>query len=228
MNCLIVDSELMARKYLKKLCGKIPGLKVVQVCGSIDRALKIVEQSDIDLLFIDIVVSDEERLKQLKQLSRNPNVIITFSNQGVDIDAFNGQVTDFIRKPISFHRFKQVVDQVFLELPAKRERFVDDEEIFIKDHNRFVRVRYEDILYIENVGDYARIVTSKDSILTYGTIKSIATKLPDKYFVRVHRSYIVNWRKIVDIEASSLIIEEKVIPVSRKLRSHLMGRLNVL
>ena len=228
MNCLIVDSELMARKYLKKLCAKIPELKVIQVCGSLDSAFEIIQRTEIDLLFIDIELSNQKYLKKLNVSGRTPNLIVTFAHDGVDINAFDSEVTTFIKKPISFPRFKEVMDRVFSQFAAKAHSFQDAEEIFVKEQNRFIRVRFDDIIYIENIGDYAKIVTPNSSMVTYGTIKAIAEKLPDKYFVRVHRSYIVNWRKIIDIEANSLIVPEKVIPVSRKLRSTLMGRLNVL
>ena len=229
MNCLIVDSELMARKYLRKLCAKIPELKVVQVCGSLDSAFEISQRTEIDLLFIDIEFSNPQNLKKFSVGGRAPNLIVTFTHDGVDINAFDSEVTTFIKKPISFPRFKEVIDQVFSQFSSKTNSNLQDaEEIFVKEQNRFVRVRFEDIIYIENIGDYARIVTPTQAMVTYGTIKAIAEKLPDKYFVRVHRSYIVNWRKIIDIEANSLIVPEKVIPISRKLRSTLMGRLNVL
>jgi DNA-binding LytR/AlgR family response regulator len=101
-------------------------------------------------------------------------------------------------------------------------------DIFIKEDGRYIRLVYDDILYIENVGDYAKVRTSKNSHVVYATMKILEDKLPQVKFFRVHRSFIVNLSKIVDIEDSNLVIADKVIPISRANKSDLMQRLNLL
>ena len=228
MNCLIVDTEIMARKYLQRMCARMTGLKVVSACGSLDRALDMVQNSKIDLLFVDADTINNFHPEVIKELNRVSNIIVTFSRDGIDIKAFNTKVTHFIKKPISFPKFKIIVDDLIERLSASKYIDKQSEEVFIRDNNRFIKVRYQDIFFIENVGDYAKIVTAHGTFMTYGTIKAIAARLPEKYFLRVHRSYIVNWKKIVDIEASSLVVEGRVIPVSRKQKVKLMNRLNIL
>ena len=228
MNCLIVDAELMARKYLLKLCGKLPGIKVESAHSSLDKAVNTIQDNKIDLLFMDVETVNNTSEKDFKELNNVPNVVITFSRDGMMGSALDSKNFNYLKKPISFPKFKQVVDKAYSNLSFNQNFNREEEEVFIKDSNRFIKVKYEDILFVENVGDYAKITTETDSYMTYGTIKAIASRLPERYFFRVHRSYIVNWKKIVDIEANSLVIKNKVIPVSRNLKTQLMNRLNVL
>ena len=124
-------------------------------------------------------------------------------------------------------RFNLAVEKV-LELSQKKENAQSQHnEIYIKHDGRYIRLPYSDIQYVENVGDYVKIFTSKHSYVIHSTMKSLEEKLGKK-FLRVHRSYIVHLEKIVDIEENNLVIANKVIPISRANKSELLNRLNML
>ncbi len=239
MKCLIVDDELMARTYLEKLCAKVPTLELVASCASAEEAIDLMNEKQVDILFLDVEMPGLNGLELLNRLSYLPKVIMTTSKKEYAFEAFEYQVVDYLKKPISFPRFRQAVEKVLMEQEMTQEantsvnpennlETVIDEEIYIKDNGRLVKVRYKDIFYIENVGDYAKVVTKSDSHTIHGTIKGIASKLPKKYFLKVHRSYIINVKEIVDFESNSILVGEKLVPVSRAHKQDLLDRLNLL
>lgn len=236
MKCLIVDDELMARKYLEKLCAKMPVLDLVGSCASAKEAMEVLQKEPIDILFLDVEMPGLSGLELLNQLPFLPKVIMTTSKTEYAFDAFQYQAVDYLKKPINFPRFRQAIEKILeseetvgqttsAAAPVQDEEV---EEIFIKDNNRLTKITLKDILYIENIGDYVKIITKDDQYTIYGTIKGIAAKLPEKNFLKVHRSYIINMKEIVDVEANSILIDKKLIPVSRAHKQQLFDRLKLL
>jgi DNA-binding LytR/AlgR family response regulator len=156
-----------------------------------------------------------------------PQVIMTTSRVEYAFEAYQYQVTDYIQKPITQPRFKMAVEKV-LELNIRKTTVSPERhEIYVKTDGRYIRLSYDDILYVENIGDYVKIFTKKQSYIVHTTMKYLEEKLGND-FLRVHRSYIVHLDKIVDIEENTLVIENKVIPISRANKPELINRLNML
>lgn len=157
-----------------------------------------------------------------------PQVVFATANTEYAFDAFKFEATDFLKKPIPPGKFEQSVNKAIkraLDNNVKREK---PNYIFVKSDGRLIRVMIEDILFIENVGDYVKVVTNKGNHVTYNTMRAVDSKLADYDFYKVHRSFIVNLSKVVDIEDNSLVIDNTVIPISRSNRQGLMDRLNLL
>lgn len=233
LKCLIVDDELMARKALERLCDKRNELEVAAICEDAEEALKVLKSQEIDLLFLDVELPGLNGLQLLDQLPYMPIVIMTTSKTEYAFDAFQYQVNDYLKKPITLPRFMQAIDKILEQrssVTAKTDTStkIESNDIFVKEEGRYIRLAYQDILYIENVGDYAKIRTNRGSHVIYTTMKTLEEKLPASIFFRVHRSFIINLSKIVDIEESNLVIEEKVIPISRANKPELMERINLL
>ncbi len=235
LKCVIVDDELMARLSLERLCEKREELEILGIFDQPTECLNFLRQHAIDLLFLDVEMPGLNGLELLDQLSYMPSVILTTSKTEYAYDAYQYQVTDYIKKPISLPRFMQAVDKVVEKrgnfkpavsvAPAKEN---DVNEIYVKTEGRYIRIVYDNILYIENVGDYVKIRTLTGSHIVYATMKNLEEKLNTKYFFRVHRSFIINLSKIVDIEESNLVIADKVIPISRANKPELLEKLNIL
>lgn len=220
----------MARKSLSVLCGKMDRLKVVDSVESANDALPILSEKEIDLIFLDIELPGISGIELLDKLSVIPQIIFTTGNEEYAFAAYEYDVTDFLKKPITFPRFAKAVDKAIQRqdqlyaIASESARH----EIYIKTEGRFVRIPYEDILYIENVGDYAKVHTTTTSHLIHGSMKSIDSRILHPRFLKVHRSYIVNLDKIVDIEDNSLVIRKSVIPISRAHKPLLMKSINIL
>lgn len=228
LKCLIVDDEIMARKSLERLCKKVDTLEVAGICEHAEAAIEFLQKQNVDLIFLDIEMPGLTGIEFLREMSNLPQVIFTTSKTEYALEAFQYQVTDYLQKPIDFQRFSRAVEKA-VEIHNQNNQYrTEAEEIYIKDDGKYIRLPYADILYFENVGDYVKVKTANKTHIIYSTLKSIAERLQHTRFLKVHRSYIVNLGKIKDIDETSLVIEKKVIPISRANRPILMGRLNIL
>lgn len=230
LKCILVDDELMARKHLQRLVEQHSGLELLGVFENAESALVMLREQDVDLLLLDVEMPGLSGFDLLGQLSSMPFVIMTTSKVEYAFEAYEYQVTDYLKKPIISPRFNLAVEKV-LDLAAsklaEKEAGGSHSEIYIKHEGRYIRLPYEEIQFIENVGDYVKIFTAKNSYIVHSTMKSLDEKL-GKNFLRVHRSFIVSLNKIVDIEENTLVIGTKVIPISRANKAELMNRLNML
>ncbi len=230
LKCIIVEDEIMARKSLIKLCEKSDRLQLVGVYENAEEVLSSDATEDLDLILLDIEMPGKSGLELLESLSIIPQVIFTTGNKEYAYDAYEYDVTDFLKKPITQARFFKGIDKAVYrqnQLDAIATASARN-EIYIKTEGRFVRVSYESILYFENVGDYVKVITQKGSHIIHGSMKSIAGRIQHPRFMKVHRSYIVNLDKILDIEDNTLVIAKTVIPISRAHKPILMKSINIL
>jgi DNA-binding LytR/AlgR family response regulator len=231
MKCLIVDDDKMACTALQRLCGKQEQLEVVATCESAEEALEFFknDQDGIDVLFLDMEMPGLSGTELLDRLPVSPMVIFTTSKADYAFDAFEYGAIDFLKKPISQPRFEQAI-QKLLTIQNENMHFqATTSDIYVRTDGKFVRLGCNDILFFENVGDYIRIRTATGSNhIIHGTLRSVDERLNDPRFLKVHRSFIINLDKIVDIEENNLVIEKSVIPISRAHKPILMNRLRIL
>lgn len=227
LKCIIVEDEVMARKSLQRLCEQHESLELAAVFENAEDALVYLSTEKTDLIWLDVEMPGLSGFDLLESLTSIPQIIMTTTKTEYAFDAYQYQVTDYLKKPIMLPRFKMAVDKV-LELHSKKTSVSPQrQEIYVKSDGRYVRLPYADILFIENIGDYVKIFTHDNSYIIHTTMKYLEEKLGSQ-FLRVHRSYIVHLDKIVDIEENNLVIAKKVIPISRANKPELMNRLNML
>ena len=227
LKSIIVDDEPLARSFLERYCQKMGTLEVMGLFPDAESALNYLTCNEIDILFLDVEMPGSNGFQLLDQLLYMPKVILTTSKTEYAFDAFQYNVTDYLKKPISFNRFQEAVNKITESLINTIVKPTAD-DIFIKTEGKFIRLSYQDILYIESMGDYVKYFTQAKYYLTYSTLKAVEEKMNAKEFMKVHRSYIVNLRKIKDIQDNSIVIEGKVIPISKSLKSDVMVRINVV
>lgn len=222
MRCLIVDDDEMARKSMEMMCAKVEGLSVAGICENGIEALNFIKKEDVDLILLDIEMPELTGMELVKAVPNLPQVIFTTSMKEYAIEAFEYHVTDYLHKPIAFSRFLKAIERA-REVHGKRAS-KEIEEIFVKSDGRYVRLELKDILFIESIGDYVVFHTEKkEKLVVHSTLKNIDTRISNSKFIKVHRSYIVNVSKIVDIEESTIVIKDKVIPISRAHKPVLMS-----
>lgn len=227
LKCIIVEDEVMARKSLQRLCEQHESLDLVSVFENAEDALVYLSTEKVDIIWLDVEMPGLSGFDLLENLTVIPQVIMTTTKTEYAFDAYQYQVTDYLKKPIMMPRFKVAVDKV-LELNARKTTIsTQRQEIYVKTEGRYIRLPYTDILFIENIGDYVKIFTQDTSYIIHTTMKYLEEKLGNQ-FLRVHRSFIVHLDKIVDIEENNLVIAKKVIPISRANKPELMNRLNML
>ncbi len=230
MKCLIIDDDPVSRKHLKNLCNKIDYIEVVGEFNNPTEAVSTLKNnSDIDLIFLDIHMPEINGIDFFKSTENPPDVIFTTGDQSKAVEAFEVNAVDYLVKPINFPRFLNAIERIKPKNNFNHSATDDEDDLFINDEGRLIRVPIRDISIVEAKGDYVLIkIDSKTNYITRSSMKNMEKKLPDNRFMRVHRSYIVNLKKIVDIEEFSILISKEVIPISRNAKSELMKKLNFL
>ena len=230
LKCIIVEDEIMARKSLTKLCEKSDRLQLIGVYENAEKVLSSNITEELDLIFLDIEMPGKSGLELLEELTIIPQVIFTTGNKEYAYEAYEYDVTDFLKKPITQSRFFKGIDKAIQrqdQLDAIATASARN-EIYIRTDGKYVRVSYDSILYFENVGDYVKVITEKGNHIIHGSMKSIDSRIQHPRFMKIHRSYIVNLDKILDIEDNTIVIEKTVIPISRAHKPLLMKSINIL
>jgi len=219
MNCIVIDDDEIVRVIIEKLISNNTNLDLVSSFNNPIEALKFLNQNSVDLIFLDIYMPAFTGFDLLQTLKNPPKVILISSSSNFALEAFEYNcVVDYLEKPITQVRLDKAVDKAKLFSNSKME---------IKDLpvSAVVNESKSDLY----VNIYKRLVkTDKENYTVHSTLKKVAEKLPETLFLKVHRSFIININKIVDLEDSSLLIGKNVIPVSRSSKPELMKRLNLL
>jgi len=231
IKTIIIEDELMARKSLEKLCSKYPQIEVVGIFENAEDGLTIIESDQsIELILLDIEMPGMSGLDLIEKIPYLPQIIFTTGNKEYAYEAYEYDITDFLKKPISTDRFAKSIEKA-LSIREQRNAIAISSakhELYIKTDGKYIRMDYKDILYFENVGDYIKAITTHGTYVFHQTMKKLDQKIDNPRFLKVHRSYIINMAKIKDIEDNTIVIGKKVIPVSRAYKSILLSSINLI
>ncbi|PIB33615.1 LytR/AlgR family response regulator transcription factor [Olleya marilimosa] len=237
MNCIIIDDEATARMIISQLCSNVPSLNVLEEFPNAMQAIKYLNQNEIDLIFLDIHMPDFTGFDFIDTLKNPPKIILTTSDPNFAIQAFEYDcIVDYLVKPITLDRFKKAIDKAEAKKITTPKEVSKSEKVetssgndlYVNIDRRLIKIDIPSIYLVEAKGDYIQVKTEDKNYTVHSTLKKIEDKLPDNLFLKVHRSYIINIKKIIDIEDNSVLIKKDVIPVSRSNRPELMKRLNLL
>ncbi|WP_291959433.1 LytR/AlgR family response regulator transcription factor [Maribacter sp.] len=235
MNCIIIDDEAMARAIVKQLCTKVAELDVIEEFDNAISAIKFLNQNSIDVIFLDVHMPGFSGVDFVQTLKDPPKVVMTTSDTDFAIAAYEYEcIVDYLVKPITLERFQKCLLKIKNssakrpQIPTANQENAQEEDLYINIDRRLIKLKLNDILVIEAKGDYIEIKTEKEEHRVHTTLKKIKEKLPEKLFLQIHRSYIINFTKIIDIEDNSVLIAKNVVPISRSNRPELMRRLNLL
>ena len=234
MKSIIIDDEKMARAIISQLISENENLSLISEFSNAIEALKFLNQNVVDLIFLDIHMPNFTGFDLIQTLKNPPKVILITSDKNFALDAFEYEcIVDYIMKPITPERFNKAVQKALtissLNGISKKIKENDTErELYVNIDRRLIKINFESIKLIEAKGDYILIKTEGKNYTVHSTMKKIEEKLPDDLFLKIHRSYIINTKKIIDIEDNSVLIDNDVIPVSRSNRPELIKRLNLL
>lgn len=235
MNCIIIDDETTARTILSQLCKKVPDLQVLGEFPNAMQAIKYLNDHQVDLIFLDIHMPDFSGFDFIKTLKNPPNIVVTTSDKNYALEAFEYDfIVDYLVKPMEVDRFEKALAKVEKAKQRKvnttenADRGTLENDLYVNIDRRLIKIDIPSIYLIEAKGDYINVKTHDKNYIVHSTLKKIESKLPDRLFIKIHRSYIINIEKIIDIEDNSVLIEKDVIPVSRMCRPELMRRLNLL
>ena len=228
IRCLAIDDEILALDLLEDNIRKVPFLELAGRCKSAFEAIEILQREKIDLLFLDIQMPDISGIQFLKSLTVKPMVIFTTAFEKYALQGFELDVIDYLLKPFSFERFLKAANkaQEYHSLLEKPDQQASFGYLFVKTDHRLVQVQISEILYIESMKDYVKIFLGEKPVVTLLSMKTIEEKLPAADFLRVHRSFIVNVRKIHSIEKSHIRIMNHEIPIGDNYRESVFAFIN--
>lgn len=242
MNCIIIDDELAARTIIKHLCSKDDDLHVIEEFPNAIQAIKFLNKNEVDLIFLDIHMPDFTGFDFIETLKNPPQIILTTSDRNFAIEAFEYDcIVDYLVKPVELQRFLKAIQKVkslqskpstqqkkIVSEPISKTEESSNQDLYVNIDRRLIKISFDSIYLIEAKGDYIQIKTHEKNYTVHSTLKKIEEKLPESLFLKIHRSFIINFHKIIDIEYNSVLIEKDVVPISRANRPELMKRLNLL
>lgn len=231
IKCLIVDDEPVAREILENHLSKISTVNIIATCKNAMEAFTFINSKEIDLIFLDINMPEISGLSFAKSINKNIKVIFTTAYREYALDGFNLQAVDYLLKPISLERLLQAINKylnenIYINNINKKEIIAEKSDfIFVRSERKMIKINFSEIQYIESLSDYIKIYLTDKTIITRETISNIEAKLPQKKFIRTHRSYIVSLEKISSFTNEYLEIGKKQIPISRTYKSFVLTKL---
>lgn len=233
-NVVIVDDEFLARKLLQDYVSKINSLQLVASCANAVEAIEALKNNKVDILLLDIQMPDITGLELVQSLEHKPAVIFTTAYSEFAVDAFNLGVTDYLLKPFDFPRFFQAISKAIGSnaqtevINAKKTSDAVSKSadfITVKADYKLYKINYDDLLFIEGQHEYVTFHTPQRRITALFALKDLEEMLPQDRFVRVHKSYIVSFDHIQDLDKSDVTVAGTKIPVGASYRDELIARL---
>jgi DNA-binding LytR/AlgR family response regulator len=228
IRCFVLDDEPLATDLMQDYIGRLPDLELVGVCNSPTQGLQMLQQLQVDVVFLDIQMPRLTGFDLLRPLGYRPKVIFTTAFREYALESYEFDVLDFLVKPISFERFLQSVGKIYRfspnpTMPQEQPQPATPvrEYQYFKVDKEMVKLYLDDILWIESLKDYVRLHTSSGPLVSYLRISYLEEKLPPHRFIRIHKSFIISLDHIQAISASYVRINNEEIPIGRIYKANL-------
>lgn len=226
LKCVIVDDEPLSIEVLEGYLKKIPNIEVIARFNDAISTMSTLSECDVDILFLDIEMPKISGIDFLRTISNPPMVVITSANKNYAIDGYELNVVDYLLKPITLDRVVRAVNKVIEKKSKKPVQIPDTSEfIFLKENKKMIRLNVSDILYLESVKDYVKVVTSGKTVVTKQNLSYFEQSLDSSEFLRVHRSFMVSVKHIDAYTSSSIEIGKIEIPIGRLYKDEALRKL---
>ncbi|WP_020532113.1 LytR/AlgR family response regulator transcription factor [Flexithrix dorotheae] len=237
IKCLIVDDEKLALTLLESYIQKIPQLELVDKCKNPMDAMQVLQEQEIDLMFLDIQMPGLTGIEFLQSLVHKPTVIFTTAYSEYAIEGYQLDVIDYLLKPFSFERFVKAVNKAIENIKLKKgsisnqtlssDEMVKNEpaeitHIQIKADHKIYKLKLDDIIYIEGLKEYVSYYTATQRIIALESLKKLEETLPKSRFLRIHKSYIISTEKVKALEGNLLEIGDKKLPIGKTYKEHVV------
>lgn len=226
IHCIVVDDEPYARSLIKGYVEKTPGLELLDTFSHPVKALEFIRNHSPDLLFLDIEMPEVDGMKLAELLDDSPAIIFTTAYSEYAVESYEKNALDYLLKPITYGRFLKSIEK-YKSIKDKKITRVDkmkSDKIFLKSESTFIGLSYDDIYYIQGLGDYVTFNTTEGKVIVYHTFKKLVDLLPEQ-FMRIHYSYIVNFEHIKKAGKNEVLLLNKKIPVSKSYKKRVMERI---
>ena len=233
ISCIAIDDEPLAVKKISAYIQKTPFLELVAECRSAFEAMEIINNHAVQLIFIDINMPDLNGMEFVKSLTVKPYVVFTTAYSKYAVEGFQVDAADYLLKPINYSSFLKAANKVKnlidLNTNSQKESIrATASHLFVKSDYKLIRIELDDIRYIESQHEYIKIhLVNNKPVMTQLSMKSIEEQLPSDRFMRVHRSFIVNLKRVSVVERNRIVFDGKVyIPVSEQYKENFQAYLD--
>lgn len=232
LRCLVVDDDPLAIQVIQNCISHTDFLESVGSCSSAIEAAATLRTTPVDLLFLDVDMPEMSGLDLLGTLTEPPMVVLVTSSRDYAVAAFEHRVVDYLVKPVAYARFLKAAQKALetaqttpaADTPAAPAPATD--HTFVKVDSKLVRVAFDDVHYVEALGDYVHIVLGQQKLIVYSTMRAVEEKFPPQQFIRIHRSSIVNLRYVQAIDDNAVVIDGKHLPIGQTYLRDVLQRLN--
>ena len=237
INCLIVDDEELARNLIENYIKRLQHLNIVGKCANPFEAMQVLQEQEVDLIFLDIQMPDLTGIEFLKTLPHKPLVIFTTAYKEYAMEGFELDVVDYLLKPFRFERFLQAINKAGKLLKSDNKKIDNNtsthiapieakqnDYILVKSEFKVFRIFYRDILYIESMKEYVAYHTAAGRTLSLGSLKKLEQELPAELFMRIHKSFIANIGCITTLEGNMVHLGKQKLPIGSSYKAEVMKR----
>ncbi|WP_299118485.1 LytTR family DNA-binding domain-containing protein [uncultured Tenacibaculum sp.] len=231
IRCIVADDEPIARQILESYIKELPNLNLVASCKNAFEVMDVLQKETVHLLFLDINMPKLSGISLLKTLQVRPSVIITTAYSEYAVEGFELSVTDYLLKPFSFERFLKAVMKVQqkpvqnIKIEEVQRDDFQSNSIFVKSEKKIIKLNLDDISHIEAYGNYIKVYAG-NMILVSQTLSEFLTKLPNN-FIRIHKSYIINFKYLKLIDGNQILLHNEVkLVIGKSFRKELLLRID--
>ena len=219
IKCIIIDDEPLAINVIEDYLKNFDNIEIVAIFNNPLKAYSILEQEKIDVIFLDINMPQMTGFTFIESLSNKPLIVFTTAYREYAVKSFELDILDYLVKPIPFNRFLKTINkiyqQVYITNSSIGSALQQEPHIFLKVNKKLIKVNLNDILYIESLKDYIKVITSLGDYVVHKSLSAITEELPDSNFIRVHRSYTISINKIAAIDGNLIELSDRKIPIGR-------------
>jgi len=234
MNCIVVDDNKMARTALKKLIDQVDILTFKMECASPVEAFNYLQKETIDLVFLDVEMPGMSGIELIKNLNveRRPVIILITAKTEYAVEAFELNVADYIVKPVTLPRLLTAVAKAKELIDSKEQKIEvnqkDRDYVFVRSNSVLAKIKINDIIYIQALGDYVNIFTVDKRHTVHITLRGMEENLSTEKFYRLHRSYLIALDHIDKVEEGTAFIGKHPVPIGEQYKKELLKKLNLI
>lgn len=225
IKCIIIDDEPLAGEVIASHLNEFSNMELLGSFTNALDALLLIESGDVDAVFIDINMPKMNGLDFIRSLDASPYFIITTAYREYAVESFDLDVFDYLVKPVPFTRFLKSINKLSQKMMTEQstettQPSTEKSFIFLKVDKKLIKIKFEDIYFIESLKDYIKVFTKTGDYLAHKSLSGITEELPNNLFLRIHRSFTVALDKIQALEGNSVMVADKRIPIGRKYINH--------
>lgn len=227
-KCLIIDDEVPARALISNHLSKLPDFEVVQSFSNAIEAFVYLQQNEVDLIFLDVQMPKMSGIELIKSLNRKPTIILTTAFRDYAVEGFELEVFDYLLKPISQERFLKSISRYINaksnKEPVPNSKIVTESFITLKVGKENKQINVNQILYVEGLKDYIKVITSEGVLIVYERLRKMEELLINNDFFRIHKSFIVAKQHIIHWNTNHVTIQEREIPIGRTYKTDFLNK----